>query len=124
MISENQKELYALALTVFGPENQLAVLQEECGELVAAVNHYRRDKIGVDPLLDELAGVHIMVSQAILIFGEEPYKKALARQLTKLMQHIKRRLQVHEAQTPPPQGVEDSSAPTTDSTSPSGEEGR
>ena len=66
----------------YGEENQLRQTQEECGELIAAINHYERAKHGSDPVkimearvavLGEIADVQIMLDQARDFFGEDTY---------------------------------------------------
>lgn len=66
----------------YGEENQLRQCQEECGELIASINHYERAKHGSDPVkimearvavLGEIADVQIMLDQARDFFGEDTY---------------------------------------------------
>ena len=60
------RELYQAALEMWGLEAQLGMLQEECAEVVVAVNKYRRGCPSVDladSLAQELADVEIMVEQ-------------------------------------------------------------
>lgn len=65
---------YQQAIKKFGIENQLRQLQEECAELITAVNHYMR---GRDPeyeeLSKEIADVIIMLTQIQL--GLDLYEK-------------------------------------------------
>lgn len=62
------------ALKKYGIENQLRQLQEECAELITAVNHYLRGRdSNCDELSEEIADVIIMVTQIQL--GLDLYDK-------------------------------------------------
>jgi NTP pyrophosphatase (non-canonical NTP hydrolase) len=50
-------------MDVYGVDNQLDMLVEECAELIVAVQHYKRDRIGLDAIANEAADVRIMISQ-------------------------------------------------------------
>jgi hypothetical protein len=61
--------LYQRAIATWGSEPQLRQLQEECGEVVAAVNRHLRGTGSTDSLAEEIADVEIMCEQARLIVG-------------------------------------------------------
>ena len=64
--------LYERALIAIGREAQLAQAQEECAELIVAVNHYRRGRDGaLDALASEVADVQIMAAQLEVMLGSE-----------------------------------------------------
>lgn len=44
-----------------GEDFQLTKMQEECGELVAAIAHFEQERISVDDLCEEIADVAILV---------------------------------------------------------------
>lgn len=53
------------AVDLWGAASQLRQLQEECGELVAAVNQADRGRDGaIGQLIEEVADVEIMIAQA------------------------------------------------------------
>lgn len=58
------------AFETFGKHNQMRQLQEECAELIAAINHHFRDR---DPNLEEtteeMADVLIVINQLIIGLG-------------------------------------------------------
>lgn len=55
------------AVNCYGLEAQLNQLTEECGELIAAVNHFRRGRVcGRIELVEEMADVYIMLEQIII----------------------------------------------------------
>lgn len=70
------------AVKLWGVTPQLRQLQEECGELVAAVNRADRGR-GTENLIEEIADVVIMAHQARLMFGPA-VEEAIARKLARL----------------------------------------
>lgn len=61
--SADESAILTQAAQHFGKESQMRALQEECAELIVAVNHHLRGKIPVIALYDELADVQIMLDQ-------------------------------------------------------------
>ena len=60
----NEEELYKKILIVWGEESQLGMLQEECAELIVAVNKLKRNKPNAaDMFCEELADVQNMINQ-------------------------------------------------------------
>ena len=82
--------LSRLAVEKFGNTNQLRQTQEECGELVAAINHYLRDNHEDTKLelINEVADVTIMLEQLKMILGEVNIQVALNVKLSKLKELI------------------------------------
>ncbi len=66
----NEEELYKRILAKWGLDSQLGMLQEECAELIVAVNKYWRLGNGAseDNLTEELADVQNLVNQLKGIF--------------------------------------------------------
>lgn len=52
-----------------GRDEQINQAIEECGELAVAINHFRRGKIKISQLLEEIADVRIMIRQLSFIYG-------------------------------------------------------
>ena len=68
----NKTEILQKAVDTYGINNQLNQLQEECAELIVAVNKYRRTPFdNLDGLVDEFADVIIMHNQIINEFNLE-----------------------------------------------------
>lgn len=63
-------EFYQRCLAKWGREGNLRQLQEECGELVAAINQYLRpDRTESDDhVIKEIVDVHLMIEQMKTIF--------------------------------------------------------
>jgi len=98
LIREEDKllKLSKEATEVWGIEAQLRMLQEECGECVAAVNRYFRARDNAsEQLVSEIADVLIMAIQGLRIFGPaveaEVHKKLcrLDERLEKRRQQLK-----------------------------------
>ena len=59
--------LYEQSIKKWGIESQLNMLQEECGELIVAVNKLRRSKYRRKSYVaEEMADVRILIDQVIL----------------------------------------------------------
>jgi NTP pyrophosphatase (non-canonical NTP hydrolase) len=61
--------VYQKAVEKWGKEAQLNMIVEECGELITAIEHWKRGR-GNGELLQEWADVEIMLSQLPYIFPE------------------------------------------------------
>ena len=90
---EHAHRVAGCAIKAFGAEPQLRQVQEEAGELVAAVNRYTR---GRDPeakhLLEEAGQVWVMLMQVRAIFGSERFDAAVDAALDKSENIIGRKL--------------------------------
>ena len=69
MIKEDKIELYKKAIATYGKEAQIGMAFEEMGELIVALNHYKRDRSDIQSIKEEIADVQIMMEQLALIFG-------------------------------------------------------
>lgn len=78
------------SLRRFGFTEQARMLQEECGELIAAINHWFRDRDDAfDLMIEEIADVEILIDQMRLEFGAE-IDAARARKLARLKERLER----------------------------------
>jgi NTP pyrophosphatase (non-canonical NTP hydrolase) len=67
----------------------MRMVQEECGELVAAVNRFDRGRPGSrEGLIEEIADAHIVLAQARVAFGETEVDEAIRRKLLRLEQRL------------------------------------
>jgi NTP pyrophosphatase (non-canonical NTP hydrolase) len=60
---------YQKAVEKWGKEAQLNMIIEECGELITAIEHWKRGRGNIE-LIQEWADVEIMISQLPYIFPE------------------------------------------------------
>jgi NTP pyrophosphatase (non-canonical NTP hydrolase) len=81
--------VYRATLDKWGEEAQYDQAVEECAELIAALKHFKRDKIGRAQVIEELADVSLMVGQLSFMFGEELVQQAVERKLVKLGKLLK-----------------------------------
>jgi len=77
---------------VYGQDAQLNQLIEELAELIVAIQHLRRDRIGWDKVAEECADVRIMISQigTIANMGD-----AMAIHETAKLERLEARLNKH-----------------------------
>jgi NTP pyrophosphatase (non-canonical NTP hydrolase) len=70
----NKEEIYAKAIERWGEELQVGMLSEEIGELLVAVNKYRRraTKQNEINICEEIADVRIMLEQIECLFHINP----------------------------------------------------
>ena len=69
-----EKELYQQALSRYGLERQLRMVQEECAELIVAASKVIREpgnEKRVEDLIEETADVRIMCGQIAAIYGKD-----------------------------------------------------
>lgn len=80
--------LYQQALDKWGIESQLRLAQEECAELIAAINQYQRGRLSEVHVIEEIADVRIMMRQLTLYFGEENIKTLEEEKLKRLEKYL------------------------------------
>lgn len=78
------QQLCEEAVMLWGVDAQIDMAIEECGELIVALNHYRRGRVGYREVLQEVADVKILVEQMASLFGREPLKDIYSNKVTKL----------------------------------------
>lgn len=77
-------DIYRAALAKWGEEAQFDQAVEECAELIAALKHFKRDRVGQQQVVDELADVALMVGQLSFMLGEDRVERAIESKLRKL----------------------------------------
>lgn len=77
-------QIYKRAIKKWGESAQLDQAIEECAELVAAIQHYRRGKVEKSVVLHELADVYLMVGQLAYMLGEEELNAEVENKISKL----------------------------------------
>ena len=78
------RSIYQEAIERWGAESQLRMVQEECGELVAAINRFGRKRCGPEAVAEEIADVMITCEQAAIIVGEDLVAARKAEKLERL----------------------------------------
>ena len=83
--------LYDECVEFWGPERQLRMLQEECGELVVAISHFLRERPGgLENLTEELADVKLMGDQITSYIGKDRVMEVLDRKSDRVAGRLKR----------------------------------
>ncbi len=80
--------IYKEAVDKWGHNSQMNMLIEECAELIAAINRFRRERTDLIPLLEEIADVEIMLGQIRCIFDAELIDIAKRKKLTRLAERV------------------------------------
>jgi NTP pyrophosphatase (non-canonical NTP hydrolase) len=70
-IEDHRLELYRDVLNEWGERERIDMLYEEIGELIQAVNKFKRNKIKLSDLISEIADVEIMLEQLTVMFDPE-----------------------------------------------------
>jgi len=71
MLEEKEINIYNHALTVWGLESQLGMVQEECAELIKVINKRRRGKASLEKLIEECVDMELMINQMREAFSDE-----------------------------------------------------
>lgn len=77
-----------LAVLKWGSEKQLDMLQEECAELISAINKFKRGRITTKTLAQEIVDVKIMVQQMWEVFAPEELDEAYELKINRLERKI------------------------------------
>ena len=80
--------LFERAFNLWGADAQVKMLNEEIGELLAAIGKFDRSRVGVHDVITELADVSIMVEQMASLFGYEEFEKEKDYKLTRLEERL------------------------------------
>lgn len=79
---------------LYGNAAQIELAIEEMGELLVAINHYRRARCSVEAVQEEIADVKIAMDQLAMIYGEEGVsefeKKKLERLKGRIIKHLEK----------------------------------
>ncbi len=84
------KEVLQKALSEWQISAQLGMAQEECAELIVAINKFfRADPKGREMIIEEVADCFIVLEQLVLIFGERYVQSAIDEKVTRLRKKLK-----------------------------------
>ena len=84
----NKEQLYRDAVDKWGPATEWRQLQEECGELIAAINRFDRTRCTEAELAEEVADVEILIEQARLMLGDELVDTFKRQKLERLAERL------------------------------------
>ena len=77
-------EIFDRAIEAYGPDHQMARLVEECAEFIVALEHFKRGRIAVDELVEEMVDIEILIDQMKHIFDREMWGATRSRKLARL----------------------------------------
>ncbi len=84
MIDDATRRLYDRALSQWGREAQARMVQEECAELIVAINKWSRSASAECDVIEEIADVEIMCGQMRVVLGDEQIDRMKQRKLERL----------------------------------------
>jgi len=89
------------AIEYYGDANQLNMIKEELAELIVAISHYERGRIGADEVLEEVADNGIVINQLLLMLENESLDSCkiddiLYRNINKKMKRLEKRILTKE----------------------------
>lgn len=84
----SEKSIYANAILAYGTESQIDMLHEEVGELLSAINKYKRGRCPAEDVITEIADVEIMCGQMAMIFGPDKVMAEKEKKLIRLQERI------------------------------------
>lgn len=79
-----KQELYRTTIRTWGKEGQIDMFHEEVGELLSALNKYKRGRVKAEEVITEIADVQIMVEQLAEMFGTINVRHEKLRKLSRL----------------------------------------
>lgn len=83
------KETCKLAVETYGTESQTRMAIEEMGELLTALNHFRRGRCTIEAVQEEIADVLICAEQLACIYGYEETARKMDAKMLRLEDRIK-----------------------------------
>lgn len=92
MTEKKRREIYVLALELWGIQAQKFMVIEEVGEMLNALAKANRGRSTNEEIITELADVSIMVEQMAQLFGWNEYHRERARKLNRLRERLNKDL--------------------------------
>jgi len=88
-LTVDDKKTLERALDCWGEEAQIGMAYEELGELITALNHFKRGRIGEYELASEVADVLIMVNQLSILVGPQVVQDQIVFKMDRLRQRLR-----------------------------------
>lgn len=88
IINEYEENICQQAIRIFGIENQIGMLSEECGELLSAINKFKRCRIECKEVTEEIADVIIMCVQMAHYFGYYDVQNEISHKISRLVERM------------------------------------
>ena len=68
----------------YGFKPQLDMMMEECGEMIVAINHYKRQRVSTERLIEEFADIWIVLKQMGVFLDEDSIAKVIDYKLMRV----------------------------------------
>ena len=88
IITEYEENICQQAIQLFGIEDQIGMLSEECGELLSAINKFKRCRIECEEVTEEIADVIIMCVQMAHFFGYYEVQDKITYKIQRLVERM------------------------------------
>ena len=88
MILKTDYAVLENALHTWGFDNQIGMVHEELGELLTAINQWKRGRVTKEQLASEVADAFIMVSQMAVIVGYGQVQDLIEYKTDRLKQRL------------------------------------
>jgi NTP pyrophosphatase (non-canonical NTP hydrolase) len=98
-VGERDAETLLEALNTFGCEAQVRMLQEECAELIAAINQWWRNRVDTTAVAEEIADVEIMCAQVRIMVSGAAVDKAKEAKMARLRERLAERVEQARGQS-------------------------
>lgn len=85
---QNEKAIYKKAINLWGVNNQIEMLVEECAEVIHSIKKLHRKRISKRDVCGELADLEIMLEQMRLIFNPIDIDRAREQKISRLLDRI------------------------------------
>ena len=85
------KDVLKEAISHWGIDAQLGMIQEECAELIVAINKWFRNSDGCkEMVIEELGDCLVMCYQGLEIFGEDEVQKSIDKKIEIIKLRLKK----------------------------------
>lgn len=99
-MNKSDRAVLKAAIDKYGQQNQLAMAQEECAELIQAISKLSRSeesdhpvrsaKAALNHLMEETADVQIMLDQIRIMFPSKAYDAIRSQKIARLEKRMKK----------------------------------
>lgn len=87
-MTEREKHILSKAVSAWGIVAQTDLAIEEMGELIVAINHYRRGRVGIEAVQEEIADVIIAMNQMKMMYGASGVEAIFNQKIERLERRL------------------------------------
>lgn len=87
-MTERVKHILSKAVAKWGVDAQTNLAIEEMGELIVAINHYRRFRVEIDAVQEEIADVLIAMHQMTMMYGANGVEDIFNQKIERLERRL------------------------------------